>query len=53
MPGSSMERSRDWRKYNESLVNVKRGELYLYTLFFEELGQRPGADKSKKTGQKI
>lgn len=33
MLGSSMERSRDWRKYNESLV--KRGELYLTLSFLK------------------
>src|SRR5512136_1658905 len=33
MSGSLRERSRDWRKYNESLV--KRGELYLTLSFLE------------------
>ena len=33
MSVSSIERSRDWRKYNESLV--KRGELYLTLSFLE------------------
>lgn len=33
MSGSPMERSRDWRKYNESLV--KRGELYLTLSFLD------------------
>jgi hypothetical protein len=54
MSGSSMERSRDWRKYNES--PVERGELYLLhlTLSFLENGDRDLEQiNRRKSGQKI
>jgi len=39
MSGSSMERSRYWREYSESLV--KRGELYLTLSFLENWDRDP------------
>jgi phosphopantetheinyl transferase len=51
MSGSSMEWSRDWREYNESLV--KRGELYFTLSFLENCDRDQDKINRGKLGRPI